>query len=677
MRTTTHRTAAKKAAVAAAAIAISVLACCIGETSAHGSRGGEESTTMDLDNIALTGVDDVAFFIANGGASMELAVVFNETIAAFNLTVVDDIYANVGQQEQPQHTFRWVAPGEGWAVATVDENGTIEGAFYNATANSTTQFYHRSHLERSLGEEGLRRSLRTAVGPQETQYFARRLDNVTFTCGQPQITVPEPEVETGAIQRSISLASRASNSHVIYGSNDCYEGDKNMHLFEHGIAIDQTFLDLFGSRSAAIKKAESTVATSSAIYEYQMNVRLRIGKILVAGDDDATHDIFYNCQDGTSSSLAVFRGFVKNIPEGYNQGSWHLMTNCYPLIPGGGAQTVGTANFNTAGCDKNKYGWNAAVSTYITSFWTVYAHEQGHNFGASHSFELGVGKTGGVMDYGNVNIDGEPLFQDARLTQMCARFQVLKATTCEFFYSAKEGKPEVLPPEVPSLSTAEKKCAFITRTACTAADNYCMWDATNKKCAFSPMMSLKKGSSCRSNNKRAADDYVTVLASTRLDCVSACVVQGDCYGVEYDADTQFCEMWSTNVDTVASAPSNRECIIVKPNADTASLTGTCSGLDKNACSGACMWSSVRSSCVNKRFFELGGQCLLNKKSKSSYSTLKRKVASLEDCQALCDSDCAAVEYESSTKKCRLWSKGKIPSSGKANAKKTCYARVAL
>ena len=30
----------------------------------------------------------------------------------------------------------------------------------------------------------------------------------------------------------------------------------------------------------------------------------------------------------------------------------------------------------------------------------------GHNFGASHSFEEGVGRTGGIMDYGDGTLDG-------------------------------------------------------------------------------------------------------------------------------------------------------------------------------------------------------------------------------------------------------------------------------
>lgn len=58
---------------------------------------------------------------------------------------------------------------------------------------------------------------------------------------------------------------------------------------------------------------------------------------------------------------------------------------------------------------------NVAVVWHNFRTWITFAHEVGHNFGGArksrvgpllclageHSFELGQGKTGGIMDYGN------------------------------------------------------------------------------------------------------------------------------------------------------------------------------------------------------------------------------------------------------------------------------------
>ena len=36
-----------------------------------------------------------------------------------------------------------------------------------------------------------------------------------------------------------------------------------------------------------------------------------------------------------------------------------------------------------------------------TGTWETVAHEIGHNFNMNHAFQLGQGKTGGIMDYGD------------------------------------------------------------------------------------------------------------------------------------------------------------------------------------------------------------------------------------------------------------------------------------
>jgi hypothetical protein len=54
--------------------------------------------------------------------------------------------------------------------------------------------------------------------------------------------------------------------------------------------------------------------------------------------------------------------------------------------------------------------------------WLTVAHEIGHNFNADHSFENGVGTTGGIMDYGDGKYLGEYQFNpNLRRDEMCTQ----------------------------------------------------------------------------------------------------------------------------------------------------------------------------------------------------------------------------------------------------------------
>eukprot|EP00457_Paulinella_chromatophora_P000175 gb/GEZN01000175.1/.p1 GENE.gb/GEZN01000175.1/~~gb/GEZN01000175.1/.p1 ORF type:complete len:1996 (-),score=145.76 gb/GEZN01000175.1/:103-6012(-) len=85
---------------------------------------------------------------------------------------------------------------------------------------------------------------------------------------------------------------------------------------------------------------------------------------------------------------------------------WKLQTDCWGL-----STVVGLAYVGRLCRDARSVG----VTTYTASTWLTFAHEVGHLFGAVHSFQLGKGTTGGIMDYGNGQLDGEYQFY----TQYC------------------------------------------------------------------------------------------------------------------------------------------------------------------------------------------------------------------------------------------------------------------
>ena len=65
---------------------------------------------------------------------------------------------------------------------------------------------------------------------------------------------------------------------------------------------------------------------------------------------------------------------------GAKYGLWHALTNCFPP-PG----TVGQAYVGTT-CSSSH---NTGYSSWSGGLWATYAHEVGHNWGASHTMNTG------------------------------------------------------------------------------------------------------------------------------------------------------------------------------------------------------------------------------------------------------------------------------------------------
>merc|ERR1712154_667903 len=123
---------------------------------------------------------------------------------------------------------------------------------------------------------------------------------------------------------------------------------------------------------------------------------------------------------------------------------WHLFdglwTGTPPRETAGlattGAICVGRCNINGI----NRKSCNAGVSYYTSEkgediTFLTFAHEVGHNLGASHSFEEGQGSTGGIMDYDTGNgilIDGVLKFNENynRKTEICTHLAEAKSQRC-------------------------------------------------------------------------------------------------------------------------------------------------------------------------------------------------------------------------------------------------------
>jgi hypothetical protein len=61
------------------------------------------------------------------------------------------------------------------------------------------------------------------------------------------------------------------------------------------------------------------------------------------------------------------------------------------------------------------------VTSYIPDegTWLWFAHEMGHTFGGLHTFQDGVGTTGGILDYGDPYYDMTVQFNPANQPEIC------------------------------------------------------------------------------------------------------------------------------------------------------------------------------------------------------------------------------------------------------------------
>jgi hypothetical protein len=173
------------------------------------------------------------------------------------------------------------------------------------------------------------------------------------------------------------------------------------HRVSIGVAVDVGFYELFNSKQDVLNFIAMQFTIVNRIYLAQMSLQFVVGEILIMEEpgtyawnhkpNPATFDRMIGVCDGATIS-AVLDDFTawRRDERPTKMGLWHLFTNCFPP-PG----TVGLSWMG--GLCQTEIG--TGVSSFSSTFWLTLAHELGHNLGAQHSFQLGEGRTGGVMDY--------------------------------------------------------------------------------------------------------------------------------------------------------------------------------------------------------------------------------------------------------------------------------------
>lgn len=215
----------------------------------------------------------------------------------------------------------------------------------------------------------------------------------------------------------------------------CYLNDNNnIRTFRLSLGITDGFVSKFGNVPATIAALSVMVTQARLIYKMQLNIVLQVDNMYFSFNDTSTDSILHtamnkqNCNYDMGSTLSSFSSWSSSKP---TSGAFHLFTDCFPP-PG----YVGLANVGTICAN----GWNVALTSHCGSYWTwlIFAHELGHNFGALHTFQNGVGTTGGIMDYGNPIWNGSIQFNPYNRAQMCSTLRSV-VPTCKFFTLISSG----------------------------------------------------------------------------------------------------------------------------------------------------------------------------------------------------------------------------------------------
>jgi hypothetical protein len=258
--------------------------------------------------------------------------------------------------------------------------------------------------------------------------------------GQTHVTYPnglanDPSYQlTSSAQTTSNQATPADTNGVTPFYPGCYPFDTVSNTIKVSIAVDYGFYQSAAGTNVTpaqglantLAKIESVVSVARLIYLLQLNIYIQIDKIVIGNASSPTPLNRSNNNGTCSSALGAFSEFGQWNSQQSAQdptnltGVWMLLSNCFSGIVG--------VSYIGSYCGS----LNASVAA---SSWLVFAHELGHAIGASHTFQNGIGTTGGLMDYGDGTYNGVAQFYPTNRQEICPFMTGIKnlGDKCQFF----------------------------------------------------------------------------------------------------------------------------------------------------------------------------------------------------------------------------------------------------